>query len=186
MDAVDRQREYRANNAEKLRVWQHEYYIENADRIKARQREYYRKNAEKLRVWQREYREGNPGVTQAQRRRNYAENKEMAAVQRREYKLRNLIGALLNSARYRAKQRGMEFNLSREDIVIPARCPVLGLEMTIGRSAGPRDTSPTLDRIDNAKGYIKGNVVVVSFRANRLKGDATLAEIRAIGAFYGQ
>jgi hypothetical protein len=37
--------------------------------------------------------------------------------------------------------------------------------------------SPTLDRIDNSKGYIVGNVWVISMRANRLKSDATVDEL---------
>lgn len=76
----------------------------------------------------------------------------------------------------------MTFNLTVEDIVIPKTCPVLGitLEMNSVRS----DTSPTLDRIDNDKGYEKDNVIVVSWRANRLKADATVDEMKMLARFY--
>lgn len=46
------------------------------------------------------------------------------------------------------------------------------------------DGSPTIDRIINDLGYVKGNVIVISWRANRIKSDATLAELKAIVAFY--
>lgn len=56
---------------------------------------------------------------------------------------------------------------------------MLGIPIVIG--GGPRQAGlPTLDRIDNSKGYVKGNVRVVSYRANTLKGDASLAEMQAV------
>jgi hypothetical protein len=39
------------------------------------------------------------------------------------------------------------------------------------------DGSPTLDRIDNAKGYVKGNVCVISKKANTMKNNATPEEV---------
>lgn len=81
----------------------------------------------------------------------------------------------------------MDFNLLPEDIVIPDVCPVLGIELrhNYGKN-GPTDHSPTVDRIDNSKGYVRGNVIVVSFRANRLKSDATSAELLRVANFYSQ
>jgi hypothetical protein len=49
-----------------------------------------------------------------------------------------------------------------------------------------RDSSPSLDRIDNSKGYVKGNVAVISFRANTLKNNATADELRAIANFMDE
>jgi hypothetical protein len=73
-------------------------------------------------------------------------------------------------AKYRAKQKGLEFNITKEDIVIPDTCPLLGIPMQ----------SASLDRIDPSKGYIKGNVWVISNRANTLKNDATLSELKTL------
>lgn len=76
-----------------------------------------------------------------------------------------------------AKRRGLEFNITEEDIIIPEKCPVLGIDI-IPFSAS--DNSPSLDRIDNNKGYVKGNVKVISKRANLLKSNATKEELLKI------
>lgn len=85
---------------------------------------------------------------------------------------------MLRRAQQRAKERGHEFNLELSDIHIPTHCPVLGIELVVhkGRSGG-NPNSPALDRIDNNKGYVKGNVMVVSHRANMMKVDASPEEL---------
>ena len=92
---------------------------------------------------------------------------------------------MLYNARNRARAKGLEFNIDLADIVIPETCHVLGIPIVIQQRKCKRtDTqspnSPSLDRIDSTKGYVKGNVCVISCRANRLKGDATPDEIEAI------
>lgn len=92
--------------------------------------------------------------------------------------------ALLKSSRYRAKRDGIRHTLILSDIFVPSHCPVLGLRLqpsTTGRAA---PNSPSLDRINSRKGYVPGNVVVVSWRANELKKNATLVEMRAVCSFY--
>lgn len=59
------------------------------------------------------------------------------------------------------------------------RCPVLGIELEKGRGR-QRNSSPTLDRINAAWGYQKGNIAVISWRANRLKNDGTAEELERI------
>jgi hypothetical protein len=86
------------------------------------------------------------------------------------YRENNRALVLLGQARYRAKKKGIEFNLELSDVVIPKVCPVLKIPLTAGSSSGgPRGCSPSLDRIDNTKGYIKGNVQVMSHKANTMK-----------------
>lgn len=89
---------------------------------------------------------------------------------------------LFNMTKSRAKKDGTQFSITLEDIVIPVVCPVLGL--LIKKGSGKRsDESPSIDRVNNSFGYVKGNVRVISFRANRLKGDARAAELRAIADY---
>lgn len=85
---------------------------------------------------------------------------------------------MLARAKGRAKERGHEFDLELSDIHIPTHCPVLGIELVAhkGRSGG-NPNSPALDRVDNNKGYVKGNVMVVSHRANMMKVDASPEEL---------
>ncbi len=62
------------------------------------------------------------------------------------------------------------------DIDIPERCPILGIPLARGTQK-QNDRSPSIDRIDNTKGYVPGNVQVISLKANRMKNDATDTEL---------
>jgi hypothetical protein len=86
---------------------------------------------------------------------------------------------ILSRAKYRAKQKGLDFNITKEDIIIPDKCPLLGITL-IKNSDIQQGNSPSLDRIDPTKGYIKGNVWVISNRANTLKNDASLQELQTL------
>jgi hypothetical protein len=81
----------------------------------------------------------------------------------------------------RAKEKGIQFNIEKSDINIPIICPILGIpiikEYKKGKKQGPSSNSPSLDRIDNLKGYVKGNVRVISHKANTMKHSATKEEL---------
>lgn len=96
--------------------------------------------------------------------------------------------SILPTIRHRAKAAGLEFSITPVDIPVPETCPVLGLLIEIPpiRPSGSglwARSSPSVDRIDNTKGYVPGNVRVISMRANHLKRDATLEELRALVAY---
>lgn len=97
------------------------------------------------------------------------------------YKLNNPEKVLLSLARSRAKRDNIEFNLDVSDIAIPQTCPVLGIELKRGIGKGPKDNSPTLDRIHPKIGYIKGNVIVISSLANKIKTSANYRQILSVG-----
>jgi len=83
----------------------------------------------------------------------------------------------------RAKENGTPFSLTVFDVPdIPAVCPVLGIPLVANTVAGPLDSSPSVDRITPALGYVPGNIRIISNRANRLRGDATAAELALIAA----
>lgn len=91
---------------------------------------------------------------------------------------------MLRGAKYRAKTRGVPFDLTLTDIVIPARCPVLDIPLVVrARTGFPAPDSPSLDRIIPARGYVKNNVRVISHKANTLKRDATIEELEKIIAY---
>jgi len=85
-------------------------------------------------------------------------------------------------ARVRARAEGIQFSITEEDFSIPEYCPVfphLKLAFSAGRGSRP-DNIPTLDRLQPARGYVPGNVNVISMRANRLKSDASAEELQRI------
>jgi hypothetical protein len=111
------------------------------------------------------------------------ENREHANAWRVEYARKNPARRLLNSARAFAKKSSIPFNLELSDIVIPERCPIF--DIPLERGSGERTwNSPSLDRIIPERGYTKGNIVIVSWRANRIKSDASLRELERLTAFY--
>ena len=101
----------------------------------------------------------------------------------RDYRRSNPEINMLGRARRRARDKGLDFNLTIEDIQIPEKCPVFNIPLIINDKPHV-DSSPALDRIDSSKGYIKGNVIVVSNRANFIKRDATPEELRLLADFY--
>jgi hypothetical protein len=88
---------------------------------------------------------------------------------------------ILSIIKYRAKQKNMEFNLEPEDIKIPETCPIFNYpllkQLDNKGKFGPRDNSPSVDRIDNTKGYVKGNIQIISNKANSMKSSATPEEL---------
>lgn len=110
---------------------------------------------------------------------NPEKSRPAAAARLNRLRAKNPERFLLYAAKARAKAAGIEFSLSEADVSIPATCPILGIALlrsVVEREAG----SPSLDRRDNSRGYVPGNVEVISWRANKLKGDAEVSELRAI------
>ncbi len=81
-------------------------------------------------------------------------------------------------------KKGIPFSIMFDEIEQPTHCPILGFELnykwsgSVGKSADP--AKATLDRLDPAKGYVPGNVFVISWKANQLKTNTTLAELEKI------
>lgn len=57
------------------------------------------------------------------------------------------------------------------------RCPVFDVPY-VDRGSGFSKWSPSIDKIDPTKGYVRGNIQIVSMLANCMKRDATAAELR--------
>lgn len=109
-------------------------------------------------------------------------SKQKRAISRkkqRECYVESLASKLLRSAQARALKRHLPFDLTEHDIVIPRRCPILGIPLASAVGKVTRG-SPSLDRIIPALGYVRGNVRVISHRANTIKNNGTLEEFQAI------
>lgn len=109
------------------------------------------------------------------------DNRQRVYEYRAKWRANNPAQILLISARDRAKAAGLDFDLTKEDIVIPALCPVFGVPMVVKTRY-----APSLDRIDATLGYVKGNVQVMSKLANRMKSDATSNELERFAQWVSQ
>lgn len=86
--------------------------------------------------------------------------------------------------RQNCKAQGVPFDLEFADIYWPTHCPVLGIEIDYWGTEGTRiETSPSFDKIIPEKGYTKGNVHIISWRANRIKNDGNAMEHRRIAEY---
>ena len=87
-------------------------------------------------------------------------------------------------ARRRARRGGTPYDWEIPNLRLPDYCPVLGIKLDYSGFRGKADmNSPSLDRIIPLLGYVKSNICVISLRANRLKNDSTLDEMRRILAY---
>jgi len=82
---------------------------------------------------------------------------------------------MFKQAKHRSldKAREMEFNIELKDIVIPELCPYLQVPFVL---LDPQ-LAPSLDRIDSTKGYVKGNIQVITRLANIMKNNATIEQL---------
>lgn len=147
---------------EQARQYNQSYYQKNKDRLKAESVAYYHENKDKVLTTVQKYRD---------------ENREVIREKGKQYYRRKLENRLLNAARARARKSGIEFDITIEDIVVPEKCPLLEIPLWVADGRGAvKNNSASLDRIDSSKGYVKGNVWVISFKANTMKSNSTLDE----------
>lgn len=97
---------------------------------------------------------------------------------------------MISNARYRAKAKNLPFDIDGEYLrsIAPSHCPVLGmpLEWSLQRFNGFLANSPSLDRIVPERGYVKGNVWIISYRANQIKSDASHEELKLVTKAVGE
>lgn len=84
----------------------------------------------------------------------------------------NPLTRMFMNSKARARNSGLEFNLEYSDLIIPDKCPILNIPFVLGAKDN-YPYSPSIDRIDSTKGYIKGNVKIITLLANRMKTNAT-------------
>lgn len=151
---------------EQKKKYNQAYYEKTKEKLKEAARQYYYDNKEKVLETVHQYREKNRPLIQEKGREYYRRKPE---------------NRMLNRSRARAKKSGLDFNLTEDDIIIPTHCPLLGIELYTaeGRKA-VKDNSASLDRIDSSKGYVKGNVWVISNKANTMKSNSTLEEMKTL------
>ena len=122
----------------------------------------------------------------AKKYRDKNKNK-LNAKERDDYRISNkkYIYHMVKRAEKRASKKELPFNITIKDIVIPEYCPILGIKLIIGEDnrKGPSNASPSLDRIVPEKGYVPGNIRVISMKANKIKSDAQIEDIEKVLLF---
>lgn len=88
---------------------------------------------------------------------------------------------MLQNAKQRAKKCKVPCTITTDDIIITRRCPVLGILLKKAAKAKQSNNTASLDRIDPKKGYVPGNVIVMSALANRIKNNANWSQIMKVG-----
>jgi hypothetical protein len=182
-----RRKQY-ATNGEKRKAYNKAWKDAHREQVRAAGREYQRRRRqnstvqEQERIAALEWRRQNPELAK-ERYQAWYEKHGKTYYKKWSHKHRRLAPELYlwRNGRNSAKRRGIEFSLYPEDIVVPEFCPVLGIRLEVGDGKSWRHrASPSLDRVDNSKGYVSSNVRVISFRANIVKNDGTLEEHEAI------
>jgi hypothetical protein len=135
-------------------------------------------------------------LTKAERdresKRNYARrNREKHRQWLKQDSSRNPLKYILQKAKARAKRDGVVFDVTEQDFDhLPLYCPIFpNIKLIYGYGRGRKrqnDASATLDRIDNSRGYVRDNVVIISWRGNRLKNNSTPGELFQLATFYGR
>lgn len=122
-------------------------------------------------------------IPQVKNKKN--ENKKSAY---RIHKTKDPIQHMVYRTRHRAKYAAIQHTITKEDLLpAPTHCPVFGYKLNylnFERGFSMPYDSASVDRIDSSKGYIPGNVMIISWRANRLKADSTTDEIKQLYEFY--
>ena len=164
-----------AYTKEQMKAYHKEYYKKNREKILKANAEWKEANKEHHLAKCKEYRERTPEQQQAY---SVANRKKARDKGQQDFKYR--MKRHLASAKTRAKQKGLAFDLTVDDLDIPDVCPILGLPFEL---TGPRSKmSPSLDRIVPELGYTKDNVRIISDLANRMKQEATKEELEAFAA----
>ena len=130
----------------------------------------------------KEYRASRGHFAESTRRWNQ-QNRPRLAELRVEYNARYPERRMLRAAKNASKVKSLPYNLTVDDINIPEVCPILGIPL-IKQFVKRNGSSPSLDRIVPELGYVKGNVMVISWRANFLKSDASIDEMEQLAQFY--
>lgn len=112
----------------------------------------------------------------------YSSNKERHLTQKKQYRkktktsIEHIKMRLIEQSKKRAKNSGIMHTISAADIDAPEYCPILGIKLTSNEGGFPLANSYSLDKLEPQKGYVPGNVKVISYRANSIKSDGTFEE----------
>jgi len=204
-------KEYKQKNKERIAEYSKEYKQKNKERIAECDKEYYQKNKERIAEYSKEYKQKNKGRIAVYKKEYYQKNKERVkeyrqknkeriAEYKKEYDQKNkrskptpdmyrFFSNKASKLKGKSRENKIPYDLDGKYLqsIYPedGKCPALNIEMKAGRDSDWR-LSPSVDRIDPSGGYIRGNVIWISWLANCIKSSATPKQIIAVGEFYKQ
>lgn len=152
-------------------------YNQKADILIQKSRDYRESNSEKARATVRKSIEKNREKYNARKAEYYLENKDYLSAKQKSAHSKDPRSKMLSAAKKRAKNKSLPFNITVDDIYIPEICPILEIPLEVSKTGKPSANSPSLDRIIPSLGYVKGNIMVISHRANTMKLDASIEEL---------
>lgn len=112
--------------------------------------------------------------------------------------VKKITSTLVSGAKHRAKDKNISFDIDLdyvrsmvgENAEFASHCPVFGIPLNWsclrGNGNGPLPNSPSLDRLDPERGYVKGNIWIISHRANTIKSNATHEELKLVTKAVGE
>ncbi len=182
-------RDYNARTREYHSAYNKQWYQDHKEFAKAKASQYRFDNPEKTRESQERWRDANKERLTEYNKVYQERNKERIARTAKEKRLaffsEDPKGAWLyytfQGARSRAKRLGLPYDDDLSGLVLPDFCPVLGLSLKYANHRKyPDSDSPSFDRIVPPRGYVASNLRVISWRANVLRRDASVDEIRRV------
>lgn len=169
-------KEYNKRNEESIKAKKKIYRQNNKEKVIDGQRKAVEKNKEHYSNYNRNYSEKRREYNKRKCKERYLANKEEIAEKLKVARRAMPQKYMFNAAKYRSKKFGIDFSLEVVDIIIPQICPILGIKIAI-TSFKKEKQSPSLDRLDNSKGYTKDNSWVISSLSNTMKNDASFEEL---------
>lgn len=189
-EILAKQRQYWRDNPDKARTYNQRSYWSNPEARRSSRRDHYQANRDCELQRNREYHKAHYAEICEQRQEYYEANRtaviDAACTHYKDTResLRHVRQRILSRTKNRAKKLSIPFDLTLDDIYIPDVCPVFGVPFDFTMSGGrPRDNSPSIDKFIPILGYVKGNVYIISHRANFLKSNASLTEMEQIVSY---
>lgn len=182
-----------AEKKERIRAQRQASYQRNRDKVLEKARTQYAENSEKLKQKEKERRQNDPERAREVARKSRQKNLDRVREESKRYReshrefMRDSVKAwyyqslqrrLFDNAKHRANTKGIPFDITIDDIVVPDVCPVFGVPFVWGD--GINDYSPSLDKVIPKLGYVKGNIQVICTLANRIKSNATAEQVEKV------
>ncbi len=190
--------EYNASINVEKRAYNKQWYKEHKEQAKAKSRQYRLDNPEKANAASARWRDNNKEYRDSYNKAYFAKNQPRLSQKARERRQTFFaedpkaawLHHITKTAASRARQNKLPYDKDLSKLVLPDICPVLGVVLNYSRNykrkvslIGPQPDSPSLDRIAPERGYVFANLRVISWRANLLKRDATIDEIKHVLAY---